>query len=139
MKKNLEINVESYNKVANSMKETKEARSIWKQSFCSLSRLLRVAQTKEGLAIVKPIFEAFNIPTTGKVKPSEMESYFKVWTEHKKLGNLPAYISRRAKRDDAGVILKDDKGNVIYEYVKTAVRPNNWTLDNLVKVLASSL
>lgn len=139
MKKSFEITAESYNQVANSMKETREARNIWKQKFCSLSRLMRTAQTKEGLEIVKPIFEAFNIPTTGKVKPSEIEQKFKVWTETKKNGNIPAYISRKAKRDEAGEIVKDDKGNVIYEYVKTAVRPNNWTLDNLVKVLASSL
>ena len=139
------VNFESvYESVNNCMKATKEERNLWKTTFNSLSRLLRVAQSKEGIKIVKPIFERFNLPTTGKVKPSEIlalipSEYMK---EDKKGNSFPCYLSKVVKKekDKEGNLVecKDKEGNLLYVYELRPVRDNAWTLDKFVKVLATA-
>lgn len=139
------VNFETvHTNVVNVMKETKEERNLWKATFNSLSRLLRVAQTKEGMKIVAPIFGRFNLPTTGKVKPSEILALIpSEYMKEDKKGNInPCYLSKVVKKekDKEGNLVecKDKEGNTIYEFKLTSVKDNAWTLDKLVKVLATA-
>ena len=120
------------------MKETKDERNLWKKEFCSLSKLLRDAQTVAGFKIVKPIFERYDLPLTRKMSAAEFIERLPVECFKEVRDDLiPAYVSRSAKRDEAGNVMKDKEGNVLeWEYKLTPVRV--WTLDKFVKVLATA-
>lgn len=130
-------NVESYNNVVNTMKQTREGRTLYKQTFCSLSRTLRNMQTKEGMRSCAPIFEALGLPTTGKIKPSEILARIAAWTEDKNGNKIPAYTSRTAVLDKDGNPVLDKDGNRTYTYRLVGVKDGAWTIDKFVKVLAN--
>ena len=120
------------------MKETKKERTIWRSNYFSLSRLLRDTQTKEGLKITTPIFAALNLPTTGKIKPSEiLESLSDSQFYTDKKGNkFPAYVTRREITDENGNPVLTKEGLKTYEYKLTPIREGSWTLDKLCKLIS---
>jgi len=125
---------ENVNKVMNS---TKKARQAWKKSYFSLSRLLRDTQLKASMKINASTFEAIGLPTTGKVKPDEVLALIPNFVVTKKGERLPAYAATKLIKDKDGNPVLDKDGNKTYDYILRPVREGQWTLDILVKVLAS--
>lgn len=134
--------IEDY--INNAMNLKKMERNLYKATFSSLNRLLKVTQKVENFTEAKPIFEMLNLPLNRKVTPAHIlsrvpESNFYI----DKDGNK--YLANRHRRKKYSINSKGEKveirdinGKPVYEYKLYPIQKNSWSLEKLVKLLTET-
>lgn len=143
MKNSVKINnFESATKVIN---ETKAERKAWHSQEQTLARLLRKAQEKAMMPFSVPLFKKVGLPTNGKLTQKKylaehVKNFVEIMGE-----KLPAYVRMapvyekgadgKCLKDAEGkyVQAKNEKGEPVFVYKLTAIKPGTWTLEKLMK------
>ena len=134
--------VESANEV---MKANSKDRKSFKESYYSLSRLLRDSQMKSMMSLTTPLFESVGLPTTGKVKPSEVLARLSAkQLQTEKDGSVSVLMwSRVQKREkDAQGVLQpvfeaDGKTPVMVDK-SSRIKEGSWNIDKLLRLMAQA-